>query len=223
MLESDPFSVVEGMIIAAFAIGAGTGLLLHPRRVPPGHQAHPERPGAVPRRGPAGREHHGHRLGLRHGDPPGRRRLRVRRGDRADPLHRRRARPAQGPPALPGGARPLGQADLHQQRGDLRQHHRHHQLRRRLVRPGGHPGERRHQGLRPGRQRQAHRPGGSAPGHAAAQGGVRHRRRRAGRPGPQGDPDRRPRRRLHPRPRTPTWKWTSRPWPGPAPSWAPAA
>ena len=44
MLESDPFSIVEGMIIAAFAIGAGKGF--HSSApVPAGHQAHPERVG----------------------------------------------------------------------------------------------------------------------------------------------------------------------------------
>ena len=39
LLEGDPHSVLEGMLIAAYAIGAITRIYLHPRRIPPGHQA----------------------------------------------------------------------------------------------------------------------------------------------------------------------------------------
>ena len=59
--------------------------------------------------------------------------------------------------------------------------------------------ERRHQGLRPGRQDPPHRPGRSADGHHAPRGRLRHRRRRGRRQAAQGHPDRRPGRRLHPR------------------------
>ena len=71
------------------------GLLLHPRRVPAGHQAHPERHRrSAGRAGLLGERHHGLRLRLRPGDPARRRRLRLRRGDGPHPLHRRRAGPA---------------------------------------------------------------------------------------------------------------------------------
>ena len=61
-----------------------------------------------------------------------------------------------------------------------------------------------HQGLRAQRPGAEHRPGGSAGGHPAARGGLRHRRRRARGPSDQGRPDRRPQRRLHPRRATST-------------------
>ena len=97
MLESDPFNIVEGMIIGGLCHPGPEGLPLHPRRVSPGHQAHPERHRPEPGRGPAGQGHHGLGLRLRPGDPPGRRRLRLRRRDRPHRLHRGRARPARAP------------------------------------------------------------------------------------------------------------------------------
>ena len=103
------------------------------------------------------------------------------------------------PPALSHRERPVGQADGDQQRRDLRQRPGRDQLRGRLVQPDRHAKQRRHQGLRPGRQDQAHRPGRGADGHDAARGRLRDRRRRGRRQATQGDPDRRPGRRLHPR------------------------
>ena len=53
-----------------------------------------------------------------------------------------------------------------------------------------------HQGVRPGRQDQQHRPGGSAHGHHPAHHHLRYRRRLPGRQAVQGRADRRPLRRL---------------------------
>ena len=176
-----------------------TGLLLHPRRVPAGHQAHPERPGQVPRgaacwattswapdlafdmeiRLGAGAFVCGEETAL----------IRSIEGERGEPKVR---------PPYPGRARPLGQADLHQQRRDLRQHHRDHQLRRRLVRPGRAPPKAAARKSSPWPATSSTPAWWKCPWAPPAQGGVRHRRRRAGRPRAQGDPDRRPRRRLHP-------------------------
>ena len=61
-----------------------------------------------------------------------------------------------------------------------------------------HREEQGHQGLRPGRRDQEHRPGRSARGHAAGRPDLRHRRRHPRRQGVQGRADRRPLRRLHP-------------------------
>ena len=74
----------------------------------------------------------------------------------------------------------------------------------------------RHQGLRPQRPVQQHRPGGGAGRHPAARGGLRHRRRRPGGPPDQGRADRRPQRRLYPR--RPSGR--ARPTTAPCRSWA---
>ncbi len=62
-----------------------------------------------------------------------------------------------------------------------------------------HRKEQGHQGLRPLGQGDQHRAGGSAHGHHPGRAGVRHRRRHPRRQGLQGRPDRRPLGRLHPR------------------------
>ena len=100
------------------------GLRLHPRRVSAGRRAvrQGDRPGARVR--PARQEHPRHRLRLRHRDPHGLRRVRLRRGDRADDLHRGQARRAAAASAVPGEQGPLGQAEPPQQRRDVRQHRR---------------------------------------------------------------------------------------------------
>ena len=43
VLESDPHSVLEGMAIAAYAVGANQGFIYCPRRISAGHQAAAER------------------------------------------------------------------------------------------------------------------------------------------------------------------------------------
>jgi NADH-quinone oxidoreductase subunit F len=55
MLEGDPFSIIEGMVIGGYAIGAITGLLLYSRRVPARRDAHRSRPRCSPIAGSFGR------------------------------------------------------------------------------------------------------------------------------------------------------------------------
>ncbi len=113
--------VVEGMIIAAFAIGARRGLRLRAPRVPARRRAPAARARAGARARAPGRGHPRLGLQLRHPHQPGRRRLRLRRVDGADRLDRgpprhaaRQAHPHRRP-------RPLGPAHQPQQRRDLRQ------------------------------------------------------------------------------------------------------
>ena len=121
MLEDNPHSVVEGMLIGAFAIGADRGLRLRPPRVPAGRLAPAPRSGAGARTRPAGRRHPRHRLELRPQDQPGRRRVRLRRVHGAHGLHRGAPRHAARQAHPHGRPRPLGPADRPQQRRDARQ------------------------------------------------------------------------------------------------------
>ena len=73
------------------------GLRLRARRVSAGRRAAGQGPRPGARAGAAGQEHPGHRLRLRHRDPHGLRRVRLRRGDRADDLHRGQPRRAAAP------------------------------------------------------------------------------------------------------------------------------
>ena len=104
--------------------------------------------------GAVGRGHLRLRLLARHGRPPRRRRLHLRRGDGAARVARGQARlPADQAPVLPGRHRPLRRAHRGQQRRDHVQHALdRHQRRRGLRRPrrgplDGHPA------VRPGRPR----------------------------------------------------------------------
>ena len=89
------------------------------------------RPG--PRVRPAGRKDPGIRFRLRPRDPRRVRRLRVRRRDLPDPLHRGRESRAQAAASLPGPGGPLGLPYGHQQRRDPGQRPHHHQPGSRLV------------------------------------------------------------------------------------------
>ena len=64
---------------------------------------------------------------------PGRRRLHLRRGDRAAELAGGSARSASPAAPVPGGGRPVRQPDRHQQRRDAHERARHHHQRRRVV------------------------------------------------------------------------------------------
>ncbi len=139
VLEGNPHSVIEGMIIAAYAIGAGNGPVegyVYVRH---------EYPFAVQRLRhaletaralqPARRRHPGLRLQLRHPHQPGRRRLRLRRVDRPHGIHRRPPRHAARQAHPHRRARPLGPAHEPQQRGELRQRAVDRQSRRRQRSP----------------------------------------------------------------------------------------
>ncbi len=133
VLESDPQRVLEGMAIAGYAVGADHGYVY----------VRAEYPLAVKRLRTAIRQ--AEARGLLGGNVADSafefhvevrhrcRRVRVRRGDRADRLRGRRARHAAAPASVPRGVRPLRPADVDQQRRDLRQRGQHHPQRSRLV------------------------------------------------------------------------------------------
>ncbi len=205
VLEGDPHCAHRGHGHRRLRHRRAPGLRLRARRVPAGRRASRARARAGARVRPARQEHHGQRLRLRPRDPHGLRRLRLRRGDRADDLDRGQPRRAAPAPAVPGRRRASGAsprvlnnvetfaniaADHPQGRGVVRQH-RHRE-------------EQGHQGLRPRRQRPAHRPGRSPDRHAARRAHLRGRRRHPERQGVQGRPDRRSLGRLHPQGSTST-------------------
>ncbi len=124
-MESDPHRVLEGMAIAAYAVGAEPGLHLRPRRVSAGHS--PTR--------------HGHQAGqnawacwaVRSSILPFDFRIDIRIGAGAyvcgeetalHPLDRGPARAPTAAAPLPGRRRPLGPSHPDQQRRDLRQRRR---------------------------------------------------------------------------------------------------
>ena len=154
VLESDPHRVLEGMAIAAYAVGASQGYIYvrgeYPAGDPPPGGRHQAGQAARPARQPDLRV----ALRLQDRHPDRRRGLRLRRGDGPDRLDRGQARHA--PPAAPVSGRggPLGLPDADQQRRDLRQRPADHPQRRRLVRRHRHGEEQGDQGLRPGRQDQ---------------------------------------------------------------------
>ena len=135
VLESDPQRVLEGMAIAAYAVGASKGYIYvraeYPLAVARLTDCHAR---SAPARA-AGQQHLRHAFQFRRRDPPRRRRVRLRRRDRADRLDRRQARHAAAAAAVSGGERTVGQADADQQRGDVCQHRADHPQRRRLVLP----------------------------------------------------------------------------------------
>ena len=197
-LESDPHSLLEGMAIGGYVTGATARDHLCPRRVSAGGAPAERRHRAGQGLRPAGREHPGLRLQLRHRAGRGRRRLCLRRGDRADQFAGRTLRPFAAAPALSRAERACGAIPTninnvetwfnippiiakgpawfteHRQRGQPR-----------------------HQGLLAGRQGDEHRPGGNAARHPAQPVRLRCGRRQHARPQRQGGADRRTVRRLH--------------------------
>ena len=100
VLESDPHRVLEGMAIAGYAIGASQGYIYVRAEYPLAVKRLKTAIEQAERMRPAGQEHPRHALQLRPRDPPGRRRVRLRRRDRADRLDRRQARHAAPAPAV---------------------------------------------------------------------------------------------------------------------------
>ena len=153
VLESDPHRVLEGMAIAAYAVGAQKGYIY----------VRAEYPLAVKHLKTAIKQ--AERLGLLGNSICGTRfsfHVDIRLGAGAFVCgeetaliasHRRQARHAPPAPALPGRIGPVGVSHADQQRGDLRQHRAHHAQRRRVVRRHRHGEEQGHQGVRAGRPR----------------------------------------------------------------------
>ena len=152
-MEGDPFAVIEGMAIAAFATGASPGYVYIRGEYPEaaatlGAAIAAARGGRLPRRG-----HPRLRLVVRDRDPPRRRRLHRGRGDGALRIDRGRPGGAAQQAAVPRHARPPRQADRRQQRRDARQRPADPARRRGGLRRDRHRGLGRPQAVLPFRQR----------------------------------------------------------------------
>ena len=108
VLEGDPHCVIEGMAIGAYAIGASraTSTCAPSTRWPSSACSTPST--QAREYGLLGKDILGIGLRLRPRDPHGRRRLRLRRRDRADDLDRGQPRRAAPAPAVPGRQRASG-------------------------------------------------------------------------------------------------------------------
>ena len=152
VLEDNPHSVIEGMLIAAFAIGADEGYIYVRHEYPLAVARLRHALEQARERGPAGQRHPGHRLELRPAHQPGRRRLRLRRIDRPHGLDRRPPRHAARQAHPHGGPRPLRRAHQPEQRRDLRHRALDHHPRRQGLRGHGHRHLEGHQDLLAHRQ-----------------------------------------------------------------------
>ncbi len=223
IMDGDPHAVLEGMLIGSYAIGAHEGYIYVRAEYPLAVKRLRMAIAAAEERGLLGDDALGSGWRLPPQDQGRRRRLRLRRGDGADRLHRGQARHAAHAAAVPRGQRPLGQAHQHQQRRDLGQRaldRRQRGGRLRRLRQRDVQG---HQGLQPRRQDRQRRPRRGAHGLHAAPRHLRRRRRHQGRQAVQGGAARRPVRRLRARRACSTRRSTTRASPRPAPSSAPAA
>ena len=135
VLESDPHRVLEGMAIAAYAVGASKGYIyvraeypLAVARLTNGHSA-----GAAVA-ACSGNNICGTPFNFDVEIRLGCGSICLRRRNSSDRIHRRPARDAATPAALSRGQRPMGQAHADQQRGDLRQYRADHPQWRRMVR-----------------------------------------------------------------------------------------
>ena len=199
VLEGDPHRILEGMAIAAFAIGADQGYVY----------VRGEYPLAIQRLKTAIKQaEKAQFLGGRVLDTGFSFRVDIRIGAGAfvcgeetaliASIEGNRGTPRPRPP-YPADERALGPPHPHQQRRDLRQHRADREERRRLVRLDRDREEQGHEGLRPRRQDRSHRARRGPDGSPPARDHLRHRRRHPRRPEVQGRPDRRPLRRVHPR------------------------
>ena len=177
VLEGDPFRVLEGMLIAAYAIGASRGYIYCRAEYPlaldrlanaisqaGGRAARPEYP-----RQP---------FFLRRDHQTGSGGLCVRRGD-GDPLqHRRRTGHAQGETPLSGGERAPRETHGFEQCGNPGQRSHDHRAGRGLVQGIDRHGKFGDQGFRPERHHPEHGLGGGPDRNPASPDHLRHRRRR---------------------------------------------
>ena len=214
LLEGNPHSVLEGMLIGAYAMGAREGHVYVRQEYPARRRARHARDRAGSGGRPARRVHPRQRPLVRPPGQPRRRRLRLRRGQRDDGLARGPARRAA--PALIH----LSERGLWGRPTNLNNVETWANVpqivlqRRRLVPRHRHRGLHGHQDLLARRQGEQHRARRGPHGHHAARDRLRRRRRDPGGQEVQGRPDRRPVRRLPARPPSSTCRWTStRSWP----------
>ena len=155
LLESFPYRIIEGMAIAARAVGADEGIFYIRAEYPLAVKRIREALQQAGRPRPAGRPRAEHRLSLApFGEGRGRG-LRLRRGDGLAGLVGRPPRHAPAASALPGRVGPVGPADLREQRRNLCHGPLDLPQRGRGLRPAGHGKEQGDQGLCPGRQGRA--------------------------------------------------------------------
>ena len=110
VLEGDPHCVLEAMAIAGYAIGANQGYIYVRAEYPIAVKRLEIAIGQAREYGLLGKNifDSGFDFDIEHSS--GRRRFRLRRGNRSDDLYRGQARRAPSPPALPGGEGPVRQA-----------------------------------------------------------------------------------------------------------------
>ena len=105
VLEGDPHAVLEAMAIAGYAIGASQGYIYVRAEYPIAVKRLQIAIDQASEYGLLGKNifDTGFDFDIEH--PPGRRRLRLRRGNRSDDLHRGQARRAASPSSVPGASR----------------------------------------------------------------------------------------------------------------------
>ena len=118
LMHADPHLVIEGMILAGYAVQAAKGIIF----IRPEYESAArilEREVALARQaGLSGREHPGQRFRLRYRRAPQRRALHLRRGHRPDQRHQGKRPNPQQPPPLSHRERALGPAHGRPKRGD---------------------------------------------------------------------------------------------------------
>ena len=147
ILRYNPHIVIEGMTIAAYAMGITVGYNYIHGEIFETYDRFEEALEEARAAGYLGDEHPGQRASASSCTPPRLRRLHLRRRNRAARVARRQEGPAALQAAVPGELRPVRQADHHQQHRDLRGGALDHPQRRRGL-PGVRQAEqRRHQDL----------------------------------------------------------------------------
>ena len=198
VLEGDPHSVIEAMTIAGYAIGASQGYVYVRAEYPLAVERLGKAIEQARERGLLGKNILGTGLSFD---------LEIRMGSGAfvcgeetalmTSIEGNRGEPRPRPP-FPADKGLWGKPSLLNNVETYATIPVDHPEGRRVVRLHRHREEQGHQGLRPGRRGEEHRPRGDPHRHAAGRDRLRHRRRHAGRQELQGRADRRPLGRLHP-------------------------
>ena len=139
LLERDPFAVIEGAAIAAFAIGASEVIVAVRADATEAIRRLEAAIGAAEEAGFVGFDVLGSGHDIEVTVRPGPGRVHAGRGDRPAQGPRGQARPARAAAAAPGRARPVRPADRRPQRPDARGRALDHPQRRRRVRGDRHP------------------------------------------------------------------------------------
>ena len=177
VLEGDPHAVLEGMLIASYAIGAREGYLYVRSEYPLAVSTVTHAIREAEARGLLGDDIFGSGHSFRVTGAPRRRGLRVRRGDGADRIDRGPFGRAAAAPPLPCRERTLGKTHGHQQRQDLVERRADPFPRLRMVCGARDRAQPRHHGVRPRRRREEYRPRRDPAGAHAPRNGHGDRRR----------------------------------------------